>query len=92
MSNEIAVGISDPTTSRDALVWAMAHAASVGASVVLIHVLDHPPHPGEAVAGRRMLARELAAATVLSPGSAVVVRTLEGSVMWQLVAASKDST
>ena len=89
MSNEMAVGISDPTTSRDALAWAMAHAVSVGAAIVLIHVLDHPPDPGEADAGRRMLARSCRRPRRCRRDRRWV-RTLEGSVMWQLVAASDD--
>ncbi|MBW4043259.1 MAG: universal stress protein [Acidobacteria bacterium] len=90
MPNEIAVGISDQAASGDALAWAMAYAATVRAEIVLIHVIDHPPAPGEAAAGRRLLSSEMVAARSLSPRSTVRVRTLEGSIMWQLVAASDD--
>lgn len=90
MRNCIAVGIADPATSAAALTWAMREAAKTGAEVVLVHVLDEAAASVETTAGERMLAAELRTARMLSPESSVQVRSLAGSVMWQLVAASDD--
>lgn len=90
MRDRIAVGISDPATSAEALTWAMHEAAKTGAEVVLVHVLHEAAASVETTAGDRMLAAELRTARMLSPESSVQVRSLAGSVMWQLVAASDD--
>ncbi|GAA2751188.1 universal stress protein [Amnibacterium kyonggiense] len=90
MSNTIAVGIAQPTDSRDALEWAMRRAIRSSAEVVLIHVAD--PRDATATPGpwAPSLAQELHRAEAMEPDSQVRVRALRGSVMWQLVAASDD--
>ena len=90
MQNTIAVGISDPTAGGDAVTWAMKRAARSGSEIVLVHVVDEAASPSEISDGARMLASELEAAQALSPDSSVHVRRLEGSVMWQLIAASDE--
>lgn len=90
MHSTIAVGVSDPTASRDALEWAMGRAVRRDSEVVLVHVLADTGDGADAGDGARMLQRELRHAESIAPTRSVRVRSLQGSVMWQLVAASDD--
>lgn len=90
MRGTIAVGVSEGMASSGALHWAMRRALRTGAEVVLVHVLGEPRTETASSKGDRLLERELQAARAMSPEAVVRVRSLQGSVMWQLVAASDD--
>lgn len=95
MHSTIAVGISSTSPSGEAVRWAVRRAAGTDADIVLVHVVGETEapgtdDPGRAEDARRLLDGELRAARAFSPDSRLRLRTLQGSVMWQLVAASGE--
>ena len=98
MTTTILVGVAGGEPSRVAVRWSMRWAAEAGAEVRLVHVLDDE----WATVGARMLddlradalhlvETEADYARSLAPEVAVRSQLLEGSLMWELIAASEGA-
>lgn len=97
-SKNLLVGIDGTESSRAALRWAMKRAAAIGAEVNLARVIDDEwTTIGARMLddldddARQLLEREVEHAHSLAAEVAVHTRLLHGSVMQELITASKDA-
>ncbi|GAB3043487.1 universal stress protein [Parafrigoribacterium mesophilum] len=99
MVDTIVVGIEGTEPSRVALRWSIERAATTGAEVVLVHVVDDEwasvsarIREGMAADAGRLLEREAEYARSLAAGVTVGTRLLHGDVMDELIAASRTAS
>lgn len=98
MAGTIVVGVEGAEPSRVALRWGMERAAALGADVRLVHVVDDEWATvgsrildGMLADAGRLLEKEAVYARSLVPGVVVSTQLLHGSLMDELIAASKDA-
>jgi nucleotide-binding universal stress UspA family protein len=98
MSETILVGVDGTEASRAALRWSVRRAATIGAEVILTHVIDDAwTIPGTGMLddlrgrARSLLEHEAELAHPLAPQVTVRTRLLCGTLMHELIGASQDA-